>query len=448
MITLKQSTTVTAATIEDIQNHPRCRIGSGVVIEEGVSIYLDPQFRHLEIADGVSISRGAHLEINRDGTLTIGKNVSIGRNSTLAAMCSISIGDGVGIANNVSIRDHNHRENKVEFVQGKEKAPWASGFEAAPIVIEPMVILSDEVRVLPGVRVGQNSFIGAGVHLRQSIRPNCKVVGDSKNIRILDEFLGKMELIDMKALTFCFFGDSLVDRPSILVEDPHYNLPATGQLVPVLGHETAGFYKLVLQRLRVAFPERSFQFINFAVGGATVRDVQMQVAESAQSAPSPDVSFICVGINDVMRKFQGRFSEAVDFEEFSRRYEQVIKDAQKRSRLVFCIGEPLVNLENDTSAINAALKTYNNSIESIISSLKSENIFFVDLFSAFERVHANLSAHSGSESLWIDGVHLTEIGNMLAADVIMRHLERDYIQRALFRLQSFERDEARKRYDM
>ena len=448
MITVKQGAAVTESTLKEIAADPRCRIGAGITIENGASIHLDPQFKYFEIADGVAISRGAHLEVNRNGTLIVGKNVSIGRNSTIATMCSISIGDGVGIANNVSLRDHNHRENRIELVEGKEKTPWASGFEAAPIVIEPMVILSDEVRVLPGVRVGQNTLIGAGVHLRQSIRPNCKVVGDSKSIRILNEFRGKMELIDMKELTFSFFGDSLIDRPAIVVDNPHYNLPALGQSVPVRGHETAGFFKLVLQRLQVAFPERSFQFLNFAVGGSTIRDVQTQLADSEQRIPYPDVSFICVGINDVMRRFQGRPSEAVDLPEFSDRYAQVIDEAQRRSRLVLCLGEPLVNVSNDAPAINSVLKTYNDAIESEVTRRKSGNIYFIDLFSQFERVNVNLSAHSGYESLWSDGVHLSDIGNVLAADIIMRNLERDDIQRALFRLQSFEQDEARKRYGL
>ena len=62
-------------------------------------------------------------------------------------------------------------------MEGKEKTPWASGFEAAPIVIESMVITSDEVRILPGVKVGQNSLIGAGVHLRQSKGPQLPFSG-------------------------------------------------------------------------------------------------------------------------------------------------------------------------------------------------------------------------------------------------------------------------------
>ena len=88
-------------------------------------------------------------------------------------------------------------------------------------------------------------------------------------------------------------------------------------------------------------------------------------------------------------------------------------------------------------AINSVLRTYNDAIESEVTRRKSGNIYFIDLFSQFERVNVNLSAHSGYESLWSDGVHLSDIGNVLAADIIMRNLEREDIQRALFRLQSF-----------
>ncbi len=45
MITLKRATTVTPELIKEIEDHPHCRIGSGVVIEDGVSIYLDPGFK-------------------------------------------------------------------------------------------------------------------------------------------------------------------------------------------------------------------------------------------------------------------------------------------------------------------------------------------------------------------------------------------------------------------
>jgi hypothetical protein len=70
MFNLQQGATVTESTLTEIAAHPRCRIGSNITIENGASIYLDPQFKYLEIADGVAISRGAHLEVNRDGTLT------------------------------------------------------------------------------------------------------------------------------------------------------------------------------------------------------------------------------------------------------------------------------------------------------------------------------------------------------------------------------------------
>lgn len=266
MIEIQKATIVTSEMLAKIISDPRCRIGKGITIEDGASIYLDPEFKSLIIEDGCSIARGAHLEVHRGGGLAIGKNVTLGRDSTISVMLSVTIGDGVGIANSVSIRDHNHRVNNVENLRSGERSPWASGFESAPIVIEAMAVISDAVRILPGVRIGQNTMIGAGVHLRESIGPNCRIVGNAEKVRALDSFCGPLVQTEGQSLNFCFFGDSLTDRPSIVVKNPHYDLPKIGALTEVIGHETAGFYKAVHQRLKVAFPDKVFLFQKFAEG--------------------------------------------------------------------------------------------------------------------------------------------------------------------------------------
>jgi hypothetical protein len=63
-------------------------------------------------------------KLNVDLDLPWTKLISIRGNSTLATMRSVSIDYGIGIVNKVSLRDRNHRENKIELVQCREKAPW------------------------------------------------------------------------------------------------------------------------------------------------------------------------------------------------------------------------------------------------------------------------------------------------------------------------------------
>ncbi len=447
MLKIRKNNVVTKDFIEALQKDSRCSIGKNIEIEEGASIYLDSKAKALVLSDGVSISRGAHIEINSGAQVYLGHNVTVGRDSVIAAMCSIKIGDGVGIANGVAIRDHNHRINNIEHLnKNSETSPWASGFEAAPIIIEKMAIISDGVRVLPGVRIGQNTLIGAGVHVRESLPPNCKVVGTAEKFRIIERFDGPLNATVPRSIQFNFFGDSLIDRPAIVVDNPHFDLPKINSEVTVINHETAGFYKLIQQHLKVMHPEQRFVFKNYAVGGSNIRDVQNQITQSINNDNYWDVSFVCVGINDIWRKYQGRQNDAVTLNEYSRLYQDTLNNIKKKSRLIFCIGEPLISVGNDSNNINSEIKEYNVFLKNICSQDTSGNVHYIDLFDEFKRVSQIIAAYNPDESLWIDGVHLTPIGNTLATNIIIRYLEKESIQKALFRLHSIERNEAITRY--
>jgi lysophospholipase L1-like esterase len=226
----------------------------------------------------------------------------------------------------------------------------------------------------------------------------------------------------MHELPICFFGDSLVDRPSIIVDNPHFDLPAIGQVVPVRGHEKGGFYKVVSQNLTVAYPEQAFSFSNFAVGGSTVRDVERQVERACSLVPQTVLSVVCVGINDVIRAFQGRYAEGVNLDEFAERYTRIVARLCAHSSFVLCICEPFGDVGEGSGALRAELIRYNAVVSSIVSRLGQGKLACVDLFARFEQVNAALVARGAQIPLWVDGVHLSEVGNILAADAIMSAL--------------------------
>jgi len=231
-----------------------------------------------------------------------------------------------------------------------------------------------------------------------------------------------------ETLRFCFFGDSLVDRPALVIDDPHYNLPAIGSQVRVQNHETAGFFKLIQQILTVRYPAQKLEFFNRAKGGSTIRQVQYQVEKFCREGNS-DVSLICVGINDVMRKYQGLPDQHVSFDEFAERYTSVLSLLKTKSKIILCLGEPLVQVQ-DSHAINQELYTYNNFIKDLADS--ATGIFYIDLFKTFKDTHSALSSRGSQHSLWTDGVHLSDLGNALAADTIVKALEQEEVQRILF----------------
>jgi lysophospholipase L1-like esterase len=251
-----------------------------------------------------------------------------------------------------------------------------------------------------------------------------KYIGYSLQWDVVDAHFVRYKGPTMHNLSVCFLGDSLIDRPSIVVDNPHFNLPAIGNAVLVRGHETGGFYKLVSQRLIVRFPQQALSFFKFAVGGSTVRDVEQQVHASLSVAPNPTVSIVCVGINDCMRAFQGRHAEGVEMNEFIERYSRIVDALCSRSRLAVCICEPIGDVGEDTVAIREKLKRYNGSIASLVSQSERKNLTCVDLFTRFDEVNAALSTRASQPPLWTDGVHLSEIGNLLAAEEIIRALDK------------------------
>lgn len=101
-------------------------------------------------------------------TLSIGKNTAINRGFSVLGRGKVTIGDFVHIGPNVTILTANHYM-------------WEEGFDAYPtytkdVVIKNSVWIGDHAIVLPGVRVGEGSVIGAGSVVTKDV-PKWKVVG-------------------------------------------------------------------------------------------------------------------------------------------------------------------------------------------------------------------------------------------------------------------------------
>jgi len=236
---------------------------------------------------------------------------------------------------------------------------------------------------------------------------------------------------DSRRISAYFFGDSLIDRPAIVTPDPHYDLPDVGASVQVLAHETAGFFKLLRQRLQIMLPDRLVNCRTFARGGSTVRELERQIRVASEGADDWDLSILCVGINDIWRKFQGRRLEAVPYDEFVACYSAALNILQARSKMTICIGAPLAPAGEFRPAILRDLELYNGAVRDLTNSCSEGGIFFLDLFGRFMSSALLLQELDPPESLWVDGVHLSPLGNVMAADLIVRLLEEQQLFKEL-----------------
>ena len=119
--------------------------------------------RNCNILDSVHIS---HPE-----KISLGKRVSIHQFCYLDSQGSIEIGNDVAIGNHVKLLTSDHVfKNKNILIKDQ-------GIEIDKIIIEDNVWIGAGVTVLKGVKIGENSVIGAQSLVNDNIPPNTVAVG-------------------------------------------------------------------------------------------------------------------------------------------------------------------------------------------------------------------------------------------------------------------------------
>ena len=117
--------------------------------------------------DNVNIESGARF----DSKVRLGHNSGIGVNAFVAA--NVSIGNDVMMGPDCMIYTINHRTDRVDLPM------WQQGFtEPRPVVIEDDVWIGARVIILPGVRIGTGSVIGAGSVVTHDVGPYSVVAGN------------------------------------------------------------------------------------------------------------------------------------------------------------------------------------------------------------------------------------------------------------------------------
>jgi len=136
----------------------RLRADGDVEFGQGVCLVGDVVPIEFVSHKGSRISIGDHTFINYGTSITAFQQVKIGRHCLLG--------------HHLRIVDRN--EHGVEH---REMAP-----PAAPVIIEDHVWVGSHAIILPGVRIGRHSAIGAGSIVTRDIPANCLAVGNPARV--------------------------------------------------------------------------------------------------------------------------------------------------------------------------------------------------------------------------------------------------------------------------
>ncbi|MER5984240.1 GDSL-type esterase/lipase family protein [Streptomyces sp. NPDC001787] len=407
---------------------PTLTLGDDCDLPDDLVIEID-HGAHLTIGDRVSIRRGSTIQVHRGATVAIGHDVAIGEHTFLSAMAGIRIGDGAALSNMVDLHDHNHRPRTAANVPTGQLKPWASGFEAAPIVIEAGAILSNKVTVTAGVRIGANALVGANAVVSHSIAPDTVAAGvPAAARRTFDGAPVPRE--DRRILTVGFFGTSIMEHLEAVNAQMtnQADLPEVGSKVTVEAWRQRGWVHRLALSLRAAWPHVVFDVRNHGEGGATSRDIAGIVeGDRATTGTDYDLAFLGCGINDVWRRFQNRMSEAVDLDEYTRHINAMLTQLGGCTRTIIVVSETPFGPVEDPGTVtemNLELARFNDAARAAAA---AHGALFLDVWSPFTAAARHLAAADaeGPGGLWSDGVHLTELGDTVllqqAEQVLAEH---------------------------
>lgn len=161
---IRALTTRTAELVAQLNQLPPADL---VTRQELLTQILHPDSGRCMIQQPFRVEYGQHT--------TIGDGCFLNYNCTILDTAPVHISDGVLIGPNCQIITVTHPVDDPEMRAG--------GWEyAEPIVIENNVWLGAGVTILPGVRIGENSVIGAASVVTKDIPPNSVAVGSPARV--------------------------------------------------------------------------------------------------------------------------------------------------------------------------------------------------------------------------------------------------------------------------
>lgn len=137
---------------------------------------------YIEVGNNCSFFSGTRIEIFDKDTnqefqpkLTIGNNVNIINDCHIGCVNQVSIGDNVLIASRVFVTDHFHGSIDTDSI--KVSPSDRPIFSKGPVIIESDVWIGEGVAIMPNVRIGKNSIVGANAVVTKSFPPNSIIGG-------------------------------------------------------------------------------------------------------------------------------------------------------------------------------------------------------------------------------------------------------------------------------
>ncbi len=131
--------------------------------------------KHIKFGKKVTFRKGFSLVIEDNAVVEIGEGCFFNNYCSINAKVGIKIGENSIFGENVKLYDHNH------IFKYEEELIKKQGFKSEKIEIGNNCWLGSNVVILKGVKVGNNSVVGAGEVVSRNIDSNTLLKNGSEN---------------------------------------------------------------------------------------------------------------------------------------------------------------------------------------------------------------------------------------------------------------------------
>lgn len=134
----------------------------------------------VKIGQLTTLSAWVFDDSNKESRIVIGNNVTIGSFDHITAVNSIQIEDGVLLGKYVTITDNSHGEvsDKEIDINPLKRALFSKG----AVIIEKNVWIGDKVTILPNVRIGKGTIVGANSVVTKDLPPYVVACGNPAKV--------------------------------------------------------------------------------------------------------------------------------------------------------------------------------------------------------------------------------------------------------------------------
>jgi lysophospholipase L1-like esterase len=217
-----------------------------------------------------------------------------------------------------------------------------------------------------------------------------------KRIIFLPLLMILISMTTVKKTKIIFFGDSITQA----------------------GVNKGGYIDRVQNFINQRSLQSNYELAGAGIGGNKVYDLYLRMEDDVL-AKDPQVVVIYVGINDVWHKTS--HGTGTDLDKYEKFYVAIIKKLQaKNIKVVVCTPTVIGEKKDGANPQDKDLDTYSEVIRRLATTYNCALIDLRRTFAAYEQTNNKDNKESGL--LTTDRVHLTDAGNQLVADEMIKAL--------------------------